>query len=82
MSGTRYIFPLNGRISDKELARAVEDDDEDSESSGEECESDGETEKHTTTTRAEAFPKVVFFGTGSSFPGVTKTVTAILVHTA
>lgn len=82
MSGTRYIFPLNGRISDKELAREVEEDDEDSESSGEECESDVETEVQTTTARAEAFPKVVFFGTGSSFPGVTKTVTAILVHTA
>lgn len=63
------------------MASAVDDEDE-SDSSSEDCETDGETEVHTTTTRANAFPKVVFFGTGSSFPGVTKTVTAILVHTS
>lgn len=82
ISGTRYIFSLNGRISAKELQNDVDDEEEDTDSSSEDVESDGETEVHTTTTRANAFPKVVFFGTGSSFPGVTKTVTAILVHTA
>lgn len=81
VSGTRYLFPMNGRINAKEL-KDVADDEEDSDSSGEEAISDEETESHITTTRANVFPKIVFFGTGSTFPGVTKTVTAILVHTA
>lgn len=81
LSGTRYLFPLNGKVSGKELERAA-DDDEDTDSSGEEVTSDEETETHITTTRANVFPKIVFFGTGSTFPGVTKTVTSILVHTA
>lgn len=82
VSGTRYLFPMNGRISAKELEKAANDDEEDSDSSGEDVASDDDDEAHTTTARANVFPKVVFFGTGSSFPGVTKTVTAILVHTA
>lgn len=80
-SGTRYIFPLNGRFTSKELETAA-DDDEDSDSSSEDVELDEETEVQTTMSRLNAYPKIVFFGTGSSFPGVTKTVTAILVHTA
>lgn len=55
---------------------------EESDTSDGEIESDEEIEVKATTTRADIFPKVVFFGTGSSFPGVTKTATAILVHTA
>lgn len=81
-SGTRYIFPLSGKISAKDLESTADDDDEDSDSSSEDVLSDEETEVQTTASRAGAFPKVIFFGTGSSFPGVTKTVTAILVHTA
>lgn len=81
VSGTRYLFPLNGKVSAKELESAA-DDDEDTDSSGEEVTSDEETETHITTARVNVFPKIVFFGTGSTFPGVTKTVTAILMHTA
>lgn len=80
ISGTKYIFTLNGRVSGKELDQV--DDGDDTDSSGEDADSDGETEVHTNAARANAYPKVVFFGTGSSFPGVTKSVTAILVHTA
>lgn len=32
--------------------------------------------------REKIFPKIIIFGTGSSFPGTTKTATAILVHTS
>ncbi|XP_055317663.1 ribonuclease Z, mitochondrial-like [Sitodiplosis mosellana] len=80
--GTRYLFPMNGRISNKELEKAANDDEEDSDSSDEDVASDDEAEAHISTVRANIFPKIVFLGTGSSFPGVTKTVTAILVHTA
>lgn len=83
-SGTQYLFSLTGRISAKELN--VDDEDE-TESSGEDGTSDGETEVQTTTTaaektadRADAYPKIVILGTGSSFPGVTKSVTSILVR--
>lgn len=82
-SGTRYIFSLNGRISDREFDRAAfDDEDEETDSSTEDVESDEENEVHTTTLRSNAFPKIVFFGTGSSFPGVTKNATSILVHTS
>lgn len=83
-SGTQYLFSLTGRISAKELS--VDDEDE-TESSGEDGTSDGETEEQTTTAAAEtaadrvnAFPKTIILGTGSSFPGVTKSVTSILVR--
>lgn len=84
-SGTQYLFSLTGRISAKELN--VDDEDE-TESSGEDGTSDGETAEQTTTTaaaektadRANAYPKVIILGTGSSFPGVTKSVTSILVR--
>lgn len=81
-TGAKYIFSLNGQISENELQNNADDEEENTDSSGEDAESDGETEVHTTTMRANKFPKVVFFGTGSTFPGVTKTATAILVHTA
>lgn len=86
-SGTQYLFSLTGRISAKELN--VDDEDE-TESSGEDGTSDGETAEQTIATaaaaaertlvRANAFPKIVILGTGSSFPGVTKSVTSILVR--
>lgn len=86
ISGTKYLFPISGKISAKELGTAAndeeDDDDDDSNSSGDEVVSDEETETHITTTRTNVFPKIVILGTGSTFPGVTKTVTAILVHTA
>lgn len=82
VSGTRYLFPMNGRISAKELETAANDDEEDSDSSGEDVASDDEDKAHIATARANVFPKIVFLGTGSSFPGVTKTATAILIHTA
>lgn len=84
-SGTQYLFSLTGRISAKELN--VADDEDETESSSEDGTSDGETEKQTKTTaeqrtadRANAYPKTVILGTGSSFPGVTKSVTSILVR--
>lgn len=76
LSGTKYFFPLNGRLNLKEEAQ--EEDETDSTT---DVESDQETEEHASTDRASIFPKVVVFGTGSSFPGVTKTTTSILVHT-
>lgn len=81
-SGTRYIFSLNGLTSANELRNDADDEEEYSDSDSEDVVSDEETEVHIDTTRANAFPKVVFLGTGSSFPGPTKNVTAILVHTA
>lgn len=82
-SGTKYIFPISGRISEKELKIAVAEDEDETESSDVDEETNQVAEVlHTTTTRNNVFPKVVFFGTGSSFPGVTKTATAILLHTA
>lgn len=86
VSGTRYIFSLNGRLREKEMAGssgayADGDDDEYSDSNSEDIETDDDTEVQTTTTRITAFPKIVFLGTGSSFPGVTKTTTSLLVHT-
>lgn len=93
VSGTRYMFSLNGVFSKKQIAGSFRnntdaytdadaDDDEFSDSNSEEIETDEDTEVQTiTTTRITAFPKIVFLGTGSSFPGVTKTATSILVHT-
>lgn len=81
VSGTRYLFPIDGKVSEAELENAAYED-ENTDSSGEEVTSDEETETHITTARANVFPKIVFFGTGSTYPGVTKTTTAILVHTA
>lgn len=81
-TGTRYLFPLNGQINSKELESVADDDDSDSNSSAEDVdESDEKSEIRTTVSRSNAFPKIVFFGTGSTSPGVYKTVTAILVHT-
>lgn len=81
-SGTQYLFSLTGKISAKELN--VDDDDDETESSGED---DGDSEVQTTTAAAEttqdrvnAYPKTIILGTGSSFPGVTKSVTSILVR--
>lgn len=79
-SGTRYILTTDGTISKDVLSRLA-DDDEETASSSDDSETDEETKVHTTT-RANAFPKIVFFGTGSSFSGVTRTTTAILVHTS
>lgn len=80
-SNTLYIFPLTGEICDKESAGAADDDDE-IDSIEEDCVTGEETEVHTTSTRVNAFPKIVFFGTGSSFTGVTKSATSILVQTS
>lgn len=82
-SGTRYIFPMSGRLSDKTQSSSVDGGEDESDSTSEDCESDPEIHNIDTTPvdRTNIFPKVVFFGTGSSFPGVTKSVTAILVHT-
>lgn len=79
-SGTQYIFSLTGHISAKELN--VGGDDDETESTGEESASDDESEMQPIAPeiRADAFPKIAFFGTGSSFPGVTKSVTSILVQ--
>lgn len=82
-SGTQYIFSLTGRISAKELSVEGGDEDE-TESSGEESTPDDEPQsentRNTTAERTNAFPKIIFLGTGSSFPGVLKTVTSILVR--
>lgn len=80
MSGTRYLFSMNGKWGSYNGSTTNDADDE--ESSGEDDEADTMAETQTDTTRTNAFPKVIFLGTGSSFPGVTKTVTSILVHTA
>lgn len=76
-SGTQYIFSLSGRISAKELGV----DDDETESSGEDSAANSQLENKTQTAeRLNAYPKIVFLGTGSSFPGVTKSVTSILVR--
>lgn len=79
-SGTQYVFSLTGRISAKELNHNVDEDE--TESSSEDCASDDESgvQPPDPEVRAKAFPKIAFLGTGSSFPGVTKSVTSILVQ--
>ncbi|XP_031626112.1 ribonuclease Z, mitochondrial-like [Contarinia nasturtii] len=80
ITGTLYLFSVNGNMGPLEETKDDEDAVEDS--SSEDDVADQDTTIEMATTRTNAFPKVIFFGTGSSFPGVTKTVTSILVHTA
>lgn len=82
-SRTRYLFLKPGQISQAKLSELAQTKD-DSDSSDEEDESDDEgdeSDAHTAAARANAYPKIVFLGTGSSYAGATKTVTAILVQT-
>lgn len=78
-SGTQYLFSLTGRISAKELNV----DDDETESTSEDGASAAESEVQAppvAVDRVNAFPKTIILGTGSSFPGVTKSVTSILVR--
>lgn len=43
---------------------------------------DSTNNKSDSISRQKFFPKIVFFGTGSSFPGTTRSATAILLHTS
>lgn len=93
---TTYIFPLK-KSSDLLKASTKERDDTD-DNDDEDVENDEDSEddagdvfndslwaqggRKISPKREKIFPKIIMFGTGSSFPGTTKTATAILVHTS
>lgn len=59
-----------------------DDEDDSQDDSGDELDIELETIRPKSVERMNIFPRIVVLGTGSSFPGVTKTATSILVHTA
>lgn len=78
-SGTKYIYQFFPKKSYSREANDVDDEDSDSETLDNENNLD-ENQK-TNTNRQNEYPRFVFFGTGSSFPGVLKNATSILLHT-
>lgn len=81
-SGTKYIFQFNPRKAYSREAEEVDDEEEDSDDDTSEEEILSKPAQVLNANRPNEYPKIVIFGTGSSFPGVLKTATGILVHTS
>lgn len=69
-------------VESEETEDEIEDGDEDTDETDDDLELGRSGDRPMSVERARAYPKMVILGTGSSFPGVTKTATAILVHTS
>lgn len=78
-SGTKYIYQFFPKKTYSRAAQDVDDEDSDGETSDDEINLDENRE--TNSNRQNEYPRFVFFGTGSSFPGVLKNATSILLHT-
>lgn len=81
-SGTKYIFQFSPKKSYSREAEEVDDEEEDSDSEQSDVEDTSSDKPNSNENRQNEYPKIVFFGTGSSFPGVLKNTTSILVHTS
>lgn len=86
---TTYIFPLNeSKTATNEHDNSDDNDDENDEDSEDDAADVlddtlwAQGGRKISPEREKIFPKIIMFGTGSSFPGTTKTATAILVHTS
>lgn len=86
VTGTDYVFHLTNYRSFKEqdLNDEENEESEESEDGSDDAEPDLNEEEQSdiNSVRASVFPKIIFLGTGSSFPAATKNVTSLLVHTA
>lgn len=92
---TTYIFPLEASTDQFKAAinnRDDTDDNDDEDGENDDSEDDAgnvvddslwtQGGRKILPEREKIFPKIIMFGTGSSFPGTTKSATAILVHTS
>lgn len=93
---TTYLFPLDESTDQFKFASDERDDTDDNDDEDVENDEDSDDdagdilddslwmqgERKISPEREKIFPKIIMFGTGSSFPGTTKTATAILVNTS